>query len=151
MDLAKLEVLAKTLPAKTFYGSQDRPYLTRYMLHKLPSGGQVNLHFFHRSDEDQDLHNHPWPGRSLILTGGYVEERLAADGTIGTRTFRPGDVNQLEPGTFHRVDLLTPEQGCWTLFTIGKKQQDWGFWLREAGVYMPWRAYIESKGLEPID
>lgn len=148
-DRERLEALAATLPKKTFYGRQG-PYLTRYVLHKMPGGGQVNLHYFHRSDEDEDLHNHPWSGRSLILIGGYEEERLSDDGQVVRRFFLPGDTNIIEPQTFHRVDLLSPE-GCWTLFTLGKKVQDWGFWDRKLGAYWPWREYIELKGLDPIE
>lgn len=151
MDLEKLESLARSLPAKTFYGNGSGPFLTRYILCKLPGGGQVNLHFFHRGDEDPQLHNHPWPGRSLVLAGGYIEERRLPDGRIRKRTFQPGDSNEFEATTFHRVDLLRPEEGCWTLFTLGKKQQDWGFWDRRTGIYTPWRTFIEAKGLVPLD
>lgn len=150
MDREKLQALAATLPSKTFYGSGSEPFMTRYILCKLPDGRQVNLHHFHRSDEDPELHNHPWPGRSLILAGGYAEERLV-DGQVRRFIYLPGATNRIEPNTFHRVELLTPVEGCWTLFTLGRKEQEWGFWNRETKVYKPWREFIESKGLIPYD
>lgn len=66
-----------------------KPYLTRYYLtgaEPTPSGTPeekrvwgvaVFLHHFHASDGERALHNHPWPGLSLILRGGYVEERCS--------------------------------------------------------------------------
>jgi hypothetical protein len=149
IDPEALQALADTLPSRTFIGADEGPYLTRYILCKLPDRRQVNLHFFHRSDEDVQLHNHPWPGRSLILTGGYVEERLV-DGEIRAKTFLPGDVSELRPDTFHRVDLLEPEKGCWTLFTLGPKEQTWGFLERDLNTFTPWREFIAAKGLVPV-
>jgi hypothetical protein len=132
-------------PKRTIPG-EEGPYLTRYTLAELPDGGHLYLHFFHRGDADLELHNHPWPGRSLILTGGYREERREGDAVV-ERVYRRGDVSVLEPDTFHRVDLLTPETGCWTLFLTGAREQSWGFWDRVTGVFTPWREAIARRGL----
>ena len=81
----------------------------------------------HRSDDDRELHNHPWENStSLILWGGYREERLDADGTVRVRTYRPWSINRIGANDFHRVELLDP-RGCLTLFIAGKRQQSWGF------------------------
>lgn len=145
-----LEQLAAQLPCRVIHGEQG-PYLSRYTLAALPSGGHVYLHHFHRSDADRDLHNHPWPGSSIILAGGYNEERreTASDGSyfIEPRVRFPGDIVTLEPDTFHRVDLLDPVAGCWTLFTTGMRSQSWGFWNRDTGILTPWRDALASRGL----
>jgi hypothetical protein len=44
-------------------------------------GFQLFLHFFHASDQEDEFHNHPYTGTSLILAGGYREERRIQLGT----------------------------------------------------------------------
>ncbi len=151
-----LFALAARLPCRTIMGEAG-PYLSRYTLYDIPGGGHAFLHYFHRGDADKTLHNHPWCGESLILSGGYREERrevMAVSGgrdvyCVTERVYLPGDVNVLQPDTFHRVDLLT--DGCWTLFLVGARVQSWGFWDRETGVVTPWREALASRGLMPSD
>lgn len=142
--------LASKLPCRVICGEQG-PYLSRYTLRALDDGGMVYLHHFHRGDADRDLHNHPWPGSSLILAGGYREERRVSDGlggfTVEPRVYVEGDVNEIGPDTFHRVDLLNPEAGAWTLFTVGAKAQSWSFWDRDTGILTPWREALSRRGL----
>ena len=85
---------------------------------------------------------------SLILSGGYREERRSGD-RVETREFRPGSLNFLRPATFHRVDLLDPERGADTLSLAGPKVAEWGFWNRETGEETPWEEFIRRKGLRP--
>ena len=140
-----LLALAEKLPCRVIMGEQG-PYLSRYTLRELDDGGHVYLHFFHRGDADLQLHNHPWAGTSLILAGGYREERRVGQ-RVEERVYRPGDVSVLEPNTFHRIDLLEPERGCWTLFSIGPRVQSWGFWDRDGGAFTPWREALAARGL----
>lgn len=142
-----LSALSGLLPGRAI-SHENGPYLSRFTLTETDTGGHVYLHFFHRSDADLELHNHPWAGTSLILTGGYREERRFRGG-IETRIFRPGDVNVLMPDTFHRVDLLDPAAGCWTLFVTGQRVQDWGFWDRYTDVFTPWKEALRKRGLLP--
>ena len=114
------------LPCRVILGEHG-VLLSRYTVRELESGGRLYLHHFHRSDADDDLHNHPWSGSSTILAGGYTEERLHPDGSIRSRTYLPGDSVDLMPNTFHRVDLLDPAAGCWTLFRTSRRVQSWGF------------------------
>ncbi len=147
---------AAKLPLRVISG-ESGAYLSRYTLCDLPGAGHIFLHYFHRSDEDATLHNHPWSGASLILAGGYREERRytsdreghVGEHLISTRTYLPGSVNTLAPDTFHRVDLLDP-RGCWTLFAVGERVQSWGFWDRVSGVTTPWREALTGRGL-PLD
>lgn len=107
------------------------------------------LHRFHRSDDDGALHSHPWQwGLSLILAGGYLEERRVGDQVIQRRVM-PGEFNWIGPDDFHRVDLL--EADAWTLFVAGPRKSDpeeWHFWDRERLERVSWKLFIaEKRGL----
>lgn len=106
------------------------------------------LHKFHRSDDDGALHNHPWGWSvSLILAGGYEEERRVIDPQWGWKVIRrkvkPFRLNIILGGTYHRVDLL--EKDCWSLFLAGPKTHSWNFWDRLTQEYTPWREFIARK------
>ncbi len=136
------------------------PYLTRFYL-----SGEVNqrvmgeqpqffLHRFHKSDQGRELHNHPYTGTSLILAGGYIEERMTqldAEGTAftdvesGTQTFLPGDINVLTLDDFHRTDLLDKRLGCWTLFVTGPRLKSWGFLNRNTLDFFPYMSQREER------
>ena len=159
MDLPRshnaLVEIASRLPSRTIKHG-DSPYLTKYRLTKLPNdAGSIYLHFFHRSDIYHELHSHPWSGRSVILTGGYREERRYPRShrsgdpqdtgyEILWQDFLPTHENVVEPSTFHRVDLLDPEHGCWTFFSTGAAVEDWGFWDRNTLVYTPHEGAIAT-------
>lgn len=103
----------------------------------------VYLHKFHRGDDDRELHSHPWQwALSLILSGGYVEERRDGDSVV-TRVLKPGQWNVLRSGDYHRVDLLDDES--WSLFVVGPKFASWSFWNRMTGETIPWREFITRK------
>jgi hypothetical protein len=113
-------------------------------------GISIFVHYFYRSDDDEALHNHPWKwALSLVLAGGYSEERRVGNGVV-RRLVKPGSLNLLKAETFHRVDLLTPERGCWSLFIAGPKSSGWGFWDRRTGEFLPWREFIAKiRGVAP--
>lgn len=128
----------------TIHGFDGSPYLTRTLF---PRVGELRpmLHRIHRPDADRHLHNHPWKtARFRILTGGYVEERLV-DGVVQRLTLRPGDVNELDANTFHRIDSIEPN--TWTFGLVGERVQDWGFLVD--GVVVPHAEYFASKGYKP--
>jgi hypothetical protein len=140
-------------------GDDRSPYLLRgYLSPHSPTWRDdaglpaVFLHFFYRSDADRELHCHPWNvSYSLILRGGYEEERLTGGewdperrlylgGRLERRIFRPGAVNRIDRYTFHRVTLLEPERGCLTLFFAGRRVpgrdgENWGFIARDGSGY----------------
>lgn len=134
------------------------PYLTRYFLfrhstategmdrHDNPPPWGLYLHHFHRSDDDSALHNHPWKWAvSLILKGGYSEERRVGDRVI-RRKLEPGDLNILTDKDFHRADLLDTKGGAWSLFLVGPITQSWGFWDRHTKRFTKWKIFL---GIEP--
>lgn len=75
------------------------PYLTRcYLLGKDWKWGNVYLHHFHSSDQGDELHSHPWSwGLSLVLAGGYVEERVVNPFYIDVKARKDRDKAQRVP------------------------------------------------------
>jgi hypothetical protein len=153
--------------AYTIVGEDGSPYLTRVLLSRLLPikkllGVGVYLHHFHRSDGDQELHNHPWSwGASLVLAGAYVEERVEQIVSRHLPCNGPGcdlkawehsvrDVltdtkvvrwwNYLTKDDYHSVRELRGD--VWTLFFTGERIQDWGF-LRD-GQHVPWRVFLSG-------
>lgn len=123
-------IVEKLPGCRVIWGGEDDPYLLRVYLFRiwrkrLPG---VFLHYFFRSDDDRMLHNHPWEtAASIILRGGYREHRrVNAAGDVAWRELRPGDLNVLRAGDFHRVELIDG-RGCWSLFIAGRETQTWGF------------------------
>ena len=144
------EKLARKLKKRVINRSDGQPYLERYyILHSsrfkhIPG---IYLHKFLSSDEDPELHNHPWgESMSFILTGGYNEERRhekIVDGKVERYVVKkdilPGSLNFIKKNDYHRIDLLT--NYSWTLFFSGNREQDWGFWNRDTDEYVPWREH----------
>jgi hypothetical protein len=137
---------------KYFPPGQDAPRWWQRPLTWLPL---VYLHRFRRDDEDVELHNHPWAAVSLILVGGYYEERreeiahadLTTEYVVRRYERKPFTLNRLRPDTFHRVDLR--EHDAWTLIFVGEKVQSWGFWHPRTWEFIPWREHVRRKAAEP--
>ncbi len=170
-------VIAARLPLRTITRDDGQPYLMRWYLCGEDGGlkyfepGQqeprwwqrafcwlpcIYVHRFVASDHDPEPHNHPWEAVSLIVSGGYVEDRRVGSTVfdwdqgsaspgwkMAARTYLPGMQNHLFADTFHRVTLL--EADCWTLIKLGKKVQSWGFWSPLTGKFMPWREHAALK------
>jgi hypothetical protein len=99
----------------------------------------VFLHQFVGSDPPTQFHDHPWTwGVSLILRGGYLEERRDRERARNTRRWLgPGRLNMLRPGDFHRVELHNGRP-AWTLFVHGPKVRPWGFLDAITNAFTPW-------------
>ena len=147
-----LKKIVVHLKHRTIRGPDGSSYLTRWYL--WPSGPRTSedevtpkspfavfIHFFHRSDDDREQHNHPWTRSiALILKGGYVEERGFEE-----RTFKPGSVNIISKDDYHRVELLDPANGSWSLFIAGANAGSWGFKNAITGAHIPWKEYVGKK------
>jgi len=117
----------------------NEPYLTRYYLFlkdrkKFPFN--VFLHNFHKGDLD-DLHDHPWPYFTLILSGGYWETTPKGVFWRGPGHFRISGSRSL-----HRIQL-EPNIDVWTLFIPGPKLREWGF-IRD-GEWVDNQTYLQEK------
>lgn len=126
-------------------------YMERYWLYPFSEDNAINVRIHHilRSDTDRHLHDHPWPSTSVILKGGYWETMPAdpnqdpkLDETNRIRVWRsPGDVITRAANSRHAIEL--PEgQTSWSMFIMGKYEQQWGFYTAEGKVY--WREYLND-------
>jgi len=108
------------------------------------------LHRFLRGDSDDAPHSHPWPWSvSLVLWGGYTEERLIEVNGIKymkTRRVWPLTLNVFRDGDYHRVVRLHGSQ-TWTLFLTGPKSSSWGFWVFGRG-HVEWRQRLKERGVK---
>ena len=110
----------------------NEPYLERYYIFLKDRKNfpfNVFIHRFLKSDPD-DLHDHPWAFRTLILAGGYWE--FTDEGKFWRG---PLSYNYAPANTFHRVELDKNVPYCWTLFIPSKSFKEWGFktangWLK---------------------
>tara|TARA_R110000822_G_scaffold59108_2_gene147680 strand:- start:372 stop:929 length:558 start_codon:yes stop_codon:yes gene_type:complete len=99
----------------------------------------VKIHWWHGPDPRRDPHNHPWPFKSTILSGGYTETRyhnigdtdiLSYGVATNTRTYRAGDVNDMPASVFHTVGEVLP--GTVTRMETGPIVEggDWGYLIK---------------------
>lgn len=100
------------------------PYLERYYLFLKDREDfpfNIFLHKFIKSDPDE-LHDHPWNYRTLILSGGYWEYTEKGKFWRGPLSYRFSPAKSL-----HRIELDKNISYCWTLFMPGKRCREWGF------------------------
>lgn len=164
-----LGLLCRLLPERVIEREDGKVYLRRYYLlgnpevleKYFPPGSRPRwwqrpfagwkktayLHRFESSDIDEELHDHPWSAASLILAGGYLEERLVPRSGSGSFVDRfprrPGAVVRLEPGTYHKVLLF--EDDCWSLIVVGERSKSWGFWNPRTSEYLPWKEHAARR------
>lgn len=100
----------------------------------LPS---IRVHHIVRPDDDQHEHNHPWVARSIILRGGYLEERR--EEYQGARMRVRGYTQPIAPSVCHRITEVS-QFGAYTLFFTWGESQGWGF--NVDGRIVPWREYL---------
>lgn len=132
-------------------------YLSRWGVEFLPrrdeagnvgrSAGGIYLHRMRGPDPGVDLHDHPFTFATLVLWGGYTEERALAreapqlaryaewwPGSRGPRTTsvretrRPGRWRTMRLDECHRITGLL-RRSCWTLVVRGPRRRGWGFYL----------------------
>jgi hypothetical protein len=153
------EKFARKLPTWTIT-VENSPYLARHYVftkdwipekhrERLKRLYSIFFHEFKRGDSDRECHNHPWKkSYSLILAGGYVEERLVfVDGhyKVVTRTLRPGMINVIRSDDFHKVTLLDGKT-TWTLFLAGERTgEDWGFLDLATREFITWQEHTRRR------
>lgn len=96
----------------------------------------ARLHHILRSDNDRDLHDHPWDYASYILDGGYWEilpksqkQPFADDrdeNNVTKTWWGPGSFRTASATTRHRL-IVPAGKTAWTLFIHRPKSRDWGF------------------------
>lgn len=117
-------------------GATGEPYMVRYKVLRLP-WFKVFLHHILRSDEDPDLHDHPWNFVSIILWQGYYEVLPSPE---WPRRLRAGSVVRHRATDAHRLILERP---AWTLVFVTGKKRPWGF--HTSGGWTSFPAYFDRK------
>lgn len=109
----------------------------------------IRIHWIRRPDSDDDMHDHPWNARTIILRGGYIEERPGKLETVYVKeppivriSRYTGSTAKLKFGEFHRITHVQAG-GAWTLFISGPYQGSWGFKVN--GVKVHWKTYLGIK------
>lgn len=150
----------KLLAKKIIFGCEARgdgasPYLTRITLPWPKRWGSCYLHIFHRSDNEDALHDHPWDFVTFVIWGWYREhlaqrvvlpnfyntepeffaspkEADCAMISTGSRLVHIGQWLYRPADTIHRVELLKDRYGrekpAITICWVSPKRREWGFW-----------------------
>lgn len=134
------------------YASHLHGYMRRWIL-RTP-WGTLRLHNILRADDDADPHDHPFDFWSLVVRGGYIEERYTRRATwrMGIGWKSNGARVDIEPRGFgslahrnamdmHRIGYV--KANTWTIVITGPKRRPWGF-LTEHG-WVGWRAYVNGQ------
>jgi len=117
-----------------------KPYLYRWHItdHEEKSA-KVFLHIQVSDDPERPLHDHPWDNVTVMLAGGYHEIMSMSDGepqpgTTTTFIRSAGDVIYRKARWAHRLILPNGWKYAMTLFTVGPKVRNWGFWYPDGWV-----------------
>lgn len=122
-----LNWIRKLFLVKEIISKQGVVHFRRYELLSTP---WFNLYIHHilESDQDQDLHDHPWDFQSLIMKGAYLEIVKTVSSNF-TKTLvqmhLPGDVVSRNAEDAHKIKLLS--ESVWTLVLTSKPHRDWGY------------------------
>lgn len=119
-------------------GRPECPYLHRWVA----DFGlfSIRVHHFLRSDDNRNLHDHPWWYCTLVLRGSYrdVSEQ-------GEELLTPGKVAFRR--ALHRHTVQTA--GVWTFLVTGPQVRRWGFWVK--GKFRKANKYFLMYGHHPCD
>lgn len=131
-----LKVILAVFRWYVFSSDSGSPYLGRiYIIHLLRSLlPALYVHRIFRSDEDRELHNHPWKwALSLVVTGGYIEERMEGiDGTIVSRVVKPWSFNLIRSDSYHCLTMLDAEKGAGRSSSPGRERRPGASWTGRA-------------------
>jgi hypothetical protein len=122
--------------------NSSRPYMIRYYLIRT-RWFAVHIHRILRPDDDEALHDHPWPFMAMPLIGSYHEVRPDAPPTV-RRMFRPAFRSATDR---HRISYVSPH--LVTLFIRGRRVRNWGFWPN-SGTFVPWEERLFRKAKESL-
>jgi hypothetical protein len=130
--------------------ASNEPYLERYYLFlktRETFPFNIFLHKFLKGDPD-DVHDHPWPYATFILSGGYYEwvPVMVNNVMTGERKIwrEPGHFRICSPTSYHRIEL---KEGvtAWTLFMPGPHRREWGFLVNNK--WIPHDVYIRYRNV----
>jgi hypothetical protein len=102
------------------------------------------VHRMHHPDGQRDPHDHPRHFISIVLRGGYTEEYYptATDQRFDLRRHDRWSAHRKKIRVAHRIVAVDP--GTITLCLLGRRRQDWGFYIR--GGHVPPSEYLKQAG-----
>lgn len=122
----------------------------------------IFLHRMDAGDPGIDLHDHPWWFVSLILAGGYNEQRCPIrDASRRARVIQKPEVGLGPDEVRRRWSIRTMrldeahtitalhKRRSWSLVIHGPKRRPWGFYLPEGWVH--WEIYDQTVRAERRD
>lgn len=92
-------------------------------------GSGYYAHLMHRSDADDELHDHPFDNTTILLEGAWVEHLPGG----ATRSASPGDCIIRQAHEEHRIEII--DGPTKSLFWRGPKIREWGFHTTEGWVH----------------
>lgn len=122
-------VLSKIFNYFVIRNAEGDPYMARYKIFRC-RWFKLFLHHILRSDEDPELHCHPWNFVSIVLWKGYLEILPKT-----ARIVRAGGVVRHRAEDAHRLILDAP---AWTLVFVTGKKRMWGFHTKTG-----WLSYVD--------
>lgn len=150
----KNEVSGKRSPRWAFMSpmtlrdAEGNVYLERLRILDTPLFG-VYIHHITAEDPDRDLHNHPWPFLSIVLSGHYIEEITREPHADVWKTeleaHKRGSIHKFSLAWAHRIRSV--DDGTWTLIIRGRRRPNWGFFIAP-GHLVPWRVYHDVLTVE---
>jgi hypothetical protein len=126
--------------------------------------GSILIHRMDAPDPGQDLHGHPWNFWSIILKGGYIEERSKTNracslawwnethgDNLHERIERPWlSIRKLGLDECHSITELRAKES-WSLVITGPRKRGWGFYLPTGYVdESEYDAYQGRRGLREV-
>lgn len=101
----------------------------------------ILLHWILRPDSQRHMHDHPVSFLSIVLWGGYMEERPNSTYRMIHKTYRMiRRVNFKRATGVHRIIEVLPH--TLTLVFAGPREREWGFHTPAGWVH--WKEYVDD-------
>lgn len=140
---ALAHVKANPIPDLIIGGDVD-PYLLRWYWMPRNKLFNVYIHRFLKDDQDEALHDHPWPSYSIMCEGHILENFIGKhrngepysayrDFTLGMTVYRPAKFA-------HKIIVIPGRKLPLTIFITGPRIREWGFHCPKGWVH--WKKFL---------
>lgn len=124
-------------------------YLRRWCLNERDNEGKLGRFYLHNilGADEPFFHDHPWPFRILVLSGGYLE--VTPKGFAPSKQWHiEGSTRVMDATTPHYISQVLPD--TWTMIITGPVERKWGFYGSD-GIWVEWDKFTEGRrDVEPI-
>ena len=114
---------------------QGELYIDRFWIFRCDLFGLM-VHHILRSDQDRELHDHPWDFWSLIIKGSYDEITLKewTSDELESCRYTWWSLLRRKAKHAHRLELA-PFKDTWSLILTFKWRRAWGFYTKNGWVH----------------